>query len=152
LLGGGYLLAQLPPRPLPQRILQVALLPVLMATALNLEFMTGLRSFFDMRAFAAQIHNLQETGHPVAVIGNYDGGFDLAGRLIEPPIELPDANTAHRWAAANGAGVVIAYFAGSTLRLPARPLNLAAAGDRWAALWPAATIIATEGKVLRERF
>lgn len=152
LLGGGYLLAQLTPRPLPQRILQVALLPVLMATALNLEFMTGLRSFFDMRTFAEQIHNLQETGHPVAVIGNYDGGFDLAGRLIEPPIELADANTAHRWAAANGSGVIIAYFAGSTLRLPARPLNLAAAGDRWAALWPAATIIATEGKVLRERF
>lgn len=152
LLGGGYLLAQLTPRPLPQRILQVALLPVLMATALNLEFMTGLRSFFDMRAFAEQIHNLQATGHPVAVIGDYDGGFDLAGRLIEPLTEIADANTAHRWAAANGAGVVIAYFAGSTLRLPARPLNLAAAGDRWAALWPAATIIATEGKVLRGRF
>ncbi len=152
LLGGGYLLAQLTPRPLPQRILQVAFLPVLMATALNLEFVTSLRNFFDLQAFAEQIHNLQASGHPVAVIGDYDGGFDLAGRLIEPPVELPDANTVHRWAAANGSGVVIAYFAGSTLRLPARPLFLAAAGDRWAALWPAATIIATEGAVLRERF
>jgi hypothetical protein len=152
LLGGGYLLAQLTPRPLSLRVLQVALLPVLMATALNLEFIAGLRDFFDLRPFAERIHALQTEGHPIAVIGQYDGGFDLAGRLIERPIELADANTAHRWAAANGSGVVIAFFAGSTLRLPARPLDLAAAGDRWAALWPAATIIATEGAVLRDRF
>jgi len=152
LLGGGYLLAQLTPRPLPSRILQVALLPVVMACALNLEFIAGLRDFFDLRPLAERIQALQEEGHPVAIYGTYDGGFDLTGRLTEPPIVLPDANTAHRWAAANRAGVVVAYFAGSTLRLPARPLDLAAAGSRWAALWPAETIIATEGIVLSDRF
>ena len=152
LLGGGYLLAQLTPRPLRFRILQVALLPVLMASALNLEFLSGLRDFFDLQPFAERIHALQAEGRPIAVIGSYDGGFDLAGRLEQPPVILADANTAHRWAAANGSGVVITFFAGSTLRLPGRPIFLAAAGDRWAALWPASTIIATEGAVLRERF
>jgi hypothetical protein len=152
LLGGGYLLAQLTPRPLPRRILQVALLPVLMACALNLEFIAGLRDFFDLQPLAERIHELQESGRPVAVYGNYDGGFDLAGRLATAPIVLPDANSVRRWAAANRAGVVVAYFAGSTLHLPARPLDLSAAGSRWAALWPAEIIITTEGDVLRERF
>jgi 4-amino-4-deoxy-L-arabinose transferase-like glycosyltransferase len=152
LLGGGYLLAQLTPRPLAHRILQVALLPVLMASALNIEFIGGLRTFFDLEPLAEKIHDFQAAGQPIAIYGSYDGGFDLAGRLSEPPIVLPDANSAHRWAAANRSGIVVAYFAGSTLRLPAQPLELAAAGDRWAALWPAETIIATEGQVLQQRF
>ncbi|MEX1108122.1 MAG: glycosyltransferase family 39 protein [Dongiaceae bacterium] len=152
LLGGGYLLAQLTPRPLAHRILQVALLPALMASALNIEFIGGLHAFFDLRPVAAEIHDLQAAGQPIAIYGRYDGGFDLAGRLVKPLIVLPDANSALRWAAANRSGIVIAYFAGSTLRLPAQPLDLAAVGDRWAALWPAETIIATEGKVLQQRF
>ncbi|MEX0810030.1 MAG: glycosyltransferase family 39 protein [Dongiaceae bacterium] len=152
LLGGGYLLAQLTPRPLAHRILQVALLPALMASALNIEFIGGLHAFFDLRPVAADIHDLQAAGQPIAIYGRDDGGFDLAGRLSEPLVVLPDANSALRWAAANRSGIVIAYFAGSTLRLPAQPLDLAAAGDRWAALWPAEVILATEGRVLRQRF
>jgi 4-amino-4-deoxy-L-arabinose transferase-like glycosyltransferase len=152
LLGGGYLLAQLTPRPLAHRILQVALLPVLMASALNIEFIGGLHSFFQLRPLAEKIHDLQAAGQPIAIYGRYDGGFDLAGRLSEPPILLPDANSAQRWAAANRSGIVVAYFSGSTLRLPAQPLELAAAGDRWAALWPAAIIVETDGRVLQQRF
>jgi hypothetical protein len=152
LLGGGYLLAQLTPRPLAHRILQVALLPVLMASALNIEFIGSLHSFFQLRPLAEKIHDLQAAGQPIAIYGHYDGGFDLAGRLSAPPILLTDANSVQRWAAANRSGIVVAYFAGSTLRLPAQPLELAAAGDRWAALWPAAVIVETDGRVLQQRF
>jgi len=48
LLSGSYLLALLTPRPGLARLVQLALLPVLLALTVNLEFEISLRPFFDL--------------------------------------------------------------------------------------------------------
>ena len=56
------------------------------------------------------------------------------------------------WAAQNPDGVVLSYFQGGVLRLPLRPLMLGAAGDNWAAFWPADDVVSSNGAVLAQRF
>jgi len=152
LLGGGYLLAQMTPRELTAGAVQLALMPALLATTLNLEFAVSLRRFFDLEPVARQIHALQQAGRPVGVYGAYGGEFDFPGRLERPLAVLADRGTAVLWAADNETGVVVSYFKGSVLRLPVRPLYLGTVGDSRAALWPAGAVQATDGAVLRPRF
>jgi uncharacterized protein YjeT (DUF2065 family) len=152
LLGGGFVLAQLAPRDLLARALQVALLPALLAATLNVEFVVSLRRFFDVEPLAAAIHDLQGAGRPVAVLGAYGGEFDFIGRLDRPLARLADERAAVAWAAERPDRVIIAGLQGSLLHLPARPLRLGPAGDDWAALWSSAAVRETGGAALRRRF
>jgi hypothetical protein len=153
LLGGGYLLAQMTPREMRSAVVQLALLPALLVTSLNLEFLFSLGRFFDLRPIAERVHLLQEQGRPVAFFGRYEGELDLAGRLRAPLVPLGTANDALFWAAANPEGVIVSTFQGSILHLPARPLDAPRpAGDTWAALWPAPLVLSTQAAVLRPRF
>jgi hypothetical protein len=152
LLSGSYLLALLTPRTSLVRLVQLALLPVLLAITVNLEFSVALRPFFDLEPTALQIQALENAGRPVAVFGRYDGEFDLDGRLARPPDVLRDVPAALAWAHANPAGAVVSFFRGGILHLPERPLYLGHAEDFRAALWAAATVTATGGAVLRPRF
>jgi hypothetical protein len=152
LLGGGFVLAQLAPRDLLARALQVALLPVLLAATLNLEFVVSLRRFFDVEPLAVQIQAAQAEGRPVAVLGDYGGEFDFVGRLRERPTILADAPAALAWSAERHDGVIVTRLQGSLLHLPARPLHIGPAGDDWAALWSSSTVLETGGAVLGRRF
>ncbi len=152
LLGGSYLLAQMAPVELTSRTVQLALMPVLLVSALNLEFSISLRDFFDLEPVAQQIHRLQQSGRPVAIYGAYGGEFGFPGRLEAPLARLPSPAEAIGWAAEHPAGVVVSSFQGGFLRLPARPLYLGQVADNWAALWPAEAVIETDGAVLRARF
>jgi hypothetical protein len=151
-LGGGFVLAQLAPRDLLARALQLALLPALLAATLNVEFVVSLRRFFDLEPLAAAIHDLQGAGRPVAVLGAYGGEFDFIGRLDRPLVRLADEGAALTWSAGWPDGVIIARLQGSLLHLPARPLRLGPAGDDWAALWPSSAVQETGGAVLGRRF
>jgi 4-amino-4-deoxy-L-arabinose transferase-like glycosyltransferase len=152
LLGGGYLLAQMSPREPFSRTVQLALLPVLLVTTLNIEFLFSLRRFFDLKPVAQQIQSLQQQGVPVAVFGRYHGEFDFSGRLERPLTVIRDPEAVLEWAHANESGVIVSYFKGSVLRLPGQPLILGIVGNGWAALWSADTIRTTEGAALRPRF
>lgn len=152
LLGGSYILAQMAPVKLASRTVQLALMPVLLMSALNLEFWISLRDFFDLSPVAQQIHRLQESGRPIAIYGAYGGEFGFAGRLEAPLVRLPSPVQAIGWAAEHPTGVVVSSFQGGYLRLPARPLYLGQVADNWAALWPAEAVIDTDGAVLRSRF
>jgi 4-amino-4-deoxy-L-arabinose transferase-like glycosyltransferase len=152
LLSGSYLLALLTPRASLARLVQLALLPVLLAITVNLEFTVALRPFFDLEPIALQIQALEKAGRPVAVFGRYDGEFDLSGRLTRPPAVLPDLPAALAWAEANPAGAVVSFFRGGILHLPERPLYLGHAEDFRAALWASTTVTASGGAVLRPRF
>lgn len=151
-IGGGYLLGQAAPRAFVARLVQLALFPALIATGINIEFMTSLREFFDPRPVAARIQALETEGRPIAVFGEYRGEYDLPGRLIAPLTPFADAGAVLGWAAQHPDGVIVSYFQGSTLRLPRRPLMLGAAGDDWVALWEAADIVESDGAVLATRF
>jgi hypothetical protein len=151
-IGGGYLLGQAAPRAFVARLVQLALFPALIATAINIEFVTSLRDFFDPRPVAARIQSLEAAGRPVAVFGEYRGEYDLPGRLVDPLVPLTDAGAVLGWSAQHPEGVVVSYFQGSTLRLPRRPLMLGAAGDDWVALWESADVVESDGAVLATRF
>jgi len=152
LIGGGYLLGQAAPRAFLARLVQLALFPALVATAINIEFGTSLKDFFDPAPVATRIQALELAGRPVAVYGIYRGEYDLPGRLKTPLTRLADAGGVLGWAAQHPDGVVISYFQGSTLRLPIRPLMLGAAGDDWIALWAAGDVVDSDGAVLASRF
>jgi 4-amino-4-deoxy-L-arabinose transferase-like glycosyltransferase len=152
LLSGSYLLALLTPRASLARLIQVALLPVLLAIVVNLEFAVSLRPFFDVQPIAQQIGALAAAGRPIAVYGGYDGAFDLAGRLPEPPVVLHDTPTALEWAQRHPDGATVSFFRGGILHLPEKPLYLGHAEDFRAAVWANATVAASRGAVLRPRF
>jgi 4-amino-4-deoxy-L-arabinose transferase-like glycosyltransferase len=152
LLLGSYGLTLLTLQSLQARLLQVALLPVLLSAAVNLEFRATLHSYFDLDPIASQIRLLESRGVPIAIAGGYDGAFDFAGRLKQPPVVVPDQAAALAWAAANPEGTVISFFQGGILRLPKRPLFLGNADEYRVAVWPAETVIDTQGAVLAPRF
>ena len=103
----------------------------------------------DAEAFLRQ---LEDAGQPLAVYGPYRGEFDFYGRLADAPISLPDRDAALAWARANPAGVIVSYFDGSPLRLPALPYYRGVARDRWVAIWPTSAVTATDGATLNSNF
>jgi 4-amino-4-deoxy-L-arabinose transferase-like glycosyltransferase len=148
----GYILAQLSPSHQVSRTLQVAILPTLLMTSLNLEFDGNLRPFFDLTPVASRMKQLQDAGLSVAVFSPYRGEFDFAGRLEMAPQPLPTRAEAARWAAAHPAGAIVTYFDGSPLRLPALPMFHGVARDRWVAIWPASAIDGPDSPVLNSQF
>ena len=117
LLSGSYLLALLTPRTSLARLVQLALLPVLLALTVNLEFEVSLRPFFDLKPMARKIRALEAAGRPVAVYAHYNGEFDLAGRLTQPLQVVDDLPAALEWAAANPSGAMVSFFRGGLLHM-----------------------------------
>ncbi|HET6160763.1 MAG TPA: hypothetical protein VFE34_20635 [Dongiaceae bacterium] len=148
----GYILAQLSPSHQLSRTLQVAILPTLLMTSLNLEFDGNLRPFFDLTPVASRMKQLQDAGLAVAVFSEYRGEFDFAGRLEIAPQPLTTRVDAARWAAAHPAGALVTYFDGSPLRLPALPMFRGVARDRWVAIWPASEIEGPDSPILNSQF
>jgi 4-amino-4-deoxy-L-arabinose transferase-like glycosyltransferase len=148
----GYILAQLSPSHQVSRTLQVAILPTLLMTSLNLEFDGNLRPFFDLTPVASRMKQLQDAGISVAVFSDYRGEFDFAGRLEIAPQPVATRVEAARWAAAHPAGAIVTYFDGSPLRLPALPMFRGVARDRWVAIWPASAIEGPDSPVLNSQF
>jgi 4-amino-4-deoxy-L-arabinose transferase-like glycosyltransferase len=148
----GYILAQLSPSHQLSRTLQVAILPTLLMTSLNLEFDGNLRPFFDLTPVASRMKQLQDAGLSVAVFSDYRGEFDFAGRLEIAPQPVPTRVEAARWAATHPAGAIVTYFDGSPLRLPALPMFRGVARDRWVAIWPASAIKGPDSPVLNGEF
>jgi hypothetical protein len=152
LLSGSYLLALLTPRANRARLIQLALLPVLLALTVNLEFTVALRPFFDVAPIAQKIRELERSGRLVAVYGEYHGEFDLPGRLTRPPHVLPDVPAALAWAEGNPDGAIVSFFRGGILHLPDDPLYLGHSEDARVALWASPSVTASRGAVLRPRF
>ncbi len=152
LLAGSYVLTLLTPRALPARVMQLALLPVLLALTVNLEFALQLRPFFDLKPMAQQIRALQAEGRPVAALNGYDGVFDFAGRLEQPLVIVADIPAAVAWAKAHPEGAMVSFFRGGILHLPERPLYLGNADEDRVALWSNASVAATGGRALVPRF
>lgn len=152
LLVAGYGIAQLSPMQLLSRTIQVATLPVLLLSCINIEFPFNLRQFFDLTPVAERLRQLEDAGQPLAVYGRYRGEFDFYGRLTSAPVELPDEVAAMEWARAHPAGVIVSYFDGSPLRLPALPYYRGVARDRWVVVWPTSAVLATEGGALDDYF
>jgi hypothetical protein len=152
LFAGGYLLAQLSPSQQLSRTLQVACIPVLLITCVNIEFHNSLRDFFDLRPTAMRMRDLQDAGQQIAVYGPYRGEFDYYGRLHKAPAVLMTKAEAMAWAHAHPRGAIVSRFDGSALDLPALPYYRGVARDRWVAIWPTSAVLDTKGSVLAADF
>lgn len=152
LLVSGYVLAQLSPSQQLSRTIQVAFLPVLLVTCLNIEFAVNLRQFFDLTSTASRLKELQEAGQEIAVFGPYRGEFDFYGQLDRAPAVLPTTWAAIGWAKAHPMGAIVSYFDGSPIRLPGLPYFRGVARDRWVAIWPSSAVVDSQGRVLAASF
>jgi len=152
LLGGGFILGQMTPRRMAPRVIQLALLTMLLISTLNLEFHYSNSRFFDLKPVADQIRALQHAARPVAFFGAYRGDFDFVGRIDDPLPVLEGRRATAAWLADHPTGIIVAYFKGNLLHLPGRPIYLGLVGDSWAALWPAATVLATDYESLNPHF
>jgi len=148
----GYVIAQLSPSQQLLRTLQVALLPSLLLTCLNIEFPGNLAQFFDLSPVADRLQAMQEAGQPIAVYGDYRGEFDYQGRLMRAPDVVRTPQQAWIWADRHPGGVILTYFDGSPIRLPALPLFRGVARDHWVAIWPSSAVAASDGKILDSSF
>jgi hypothetical protein len=149
---GGYVLAQLSPSQQLSRTLQVACLPVMLITCVNIEFANSLRDFFDLKPTADRMRDLQDAGQEIAVYGPYRGEFDFYGRLAKAPAVLLTKPDAMSWARAHPRGAIVTRFDGSALDLPALPYYRGVARDRWVAIWPTSAVLDTQGGVLAADF
>jgi hypothetical protein len=152
LLTFGYVLAQISPSHQLLRTLQVALLPSLLLTCLNIEFPGSLAQFFDLTPVASRLQAMQEAGQPIAVYADYRGEFDYQGRLTQAPDVVRTPQQARIWADRHPGGAILTYFDGSPIRLPALPIYRGVARDHWVAIWPANAVAASDGKVLDSSF
>jgi 4-amino-4-deoxy-L-arabinose transferase-like glycosyltransferase len=149
---GGYALAQLSPSQQLSRTLQVACIPILLITCVNIEFANSLRDFFDLKPTATRMRELQDAGQEIAVYGPYRGEFDYYGRLSKSPAVLRTKSDAMAWAKAHPRGAIVSRFDGSALDLPALPYYRGVARDRWVAIWPTSAVLDTKGSVLATDF
>ncbi len=150
LLGGVFLLIQATPRLMLSRTAQVAILPLILAAAVNLEMNGALGRAFDLDPVASRLGSLQAQGAQVAVLGIDPSVYAFPGRLELPLPALAGAQEALVWANAHPDGVIIAPFRGSVLHLPREPSYVAPQGSSWIAFWPARIVLETDGVVLGE--
>ncbi len=145
LMAGTFLVIQAAPRVMLARAAQIAMLPMLLAGALGWEMTGALGRAFDLTPIAQRLSELQSRGAPLAVFAVDPSIYTFAGRLEQAPAELPDAQAALDWARAHPDGVLLAPIHGSVLHLPLQPDFAALQGPRWVALWPARSIVESQG-------
>jgi hypothetical protein len=150
LLGGTFLLIQGTPRLMLSRAAHIALLPAVLSAALSWEMAGAVGRAFDLRPMAARIAELQSRQAPVALFGIDPSDYAFAGRLEQPLLAFASQNEVLGWARQHPDGAVLAPFDGSVLHLPRQPSYAAPQGARWVAVWPASTIVETDGAVLAE--
>jgi hypothetical protein len=139
MIAAGWILVG-PPRPVARRVAEFGI-AVAAVVALGHASFTPLAPAYDSARPAAAIAAAARAG-PVAIVGDYESEFHFAGRLLQPIVELLNADPV-AWAEANPQGAVIATYA-RRVRLPShwpQPLYLGAWRGRVLALWPSATAI-----------
>ena len=112
----------------------LAALPSLALIALQLAVGPHLQAKFDVAHPARLIGELQRSGRPVAIVGEYHGEFQFAGRLA--PLAAVAPGDLPAWTAANPQGFVVV----SLQHLPAAPAPVFAQPlrGRTLTIWPAA--------------
>lgn len=147
LLGGGYLVAQISPRRSFSQVTQLAFLPLISVTAINLEFYFSLNKFFDTQETAHIIANRQQQGQEIAMMGTHNRQFDFLGRLQQQIPALLSTKEALGWAVGNPQGLILMHYDGNPF-LAAVPEYVFPGGQYQIIFWSAVKVLATKGKVL----
>lgn len=114
----------------------VALLSLLALVALQIAIGPNLRAQFDVAPAARVVGGLQRAGSPVAIVGEYHGELDFAGRLA--PVEVLGNEDLPPWIERNPGGTIVTMF-----RKQPRgevPIYAQRIRGRTLAVWPASAI------------
>lgn len=139
-----------PPRAAPGRAATIAIGSALALVAVNLGFLV-IAPAYDTRPVARLLARYEAERWPIAVTGDYENEFRLAGRLTTRIVdELGDAQLI-AWARAHPDGIVIVDTYRRVKSLPGdwpMPLHLGPFRGRVLAIWPAAEIAGPKGEAL----
>ncbi len=108
LIGAGLLLHR--PRAYRSQVWPMGLSVLGALAVLHLGPIRANRSAFDLAPLARRIAALQESGHPVAHYGRYQGDYQFLGRLRQPIEQLDDTPALRAWIAAHPDGYVVSRF------------------------------------------
>ncbi|MEO8777325.1 MAG: glycosyltransferase family 39 protein [Rhodanobacter sp.] len=108
--------------------------------ALNALFTLTIWPRWDLRPAAALLRTAEQTGHPLANLGNYEGEFHFAGRLTHPITELYGDKAIEDYAHAHPDALIVAHpgtLTAADLRyaLLAQPFR-----SSWVVIWPATSL------------
>jgi hypothetical protein len=108
LLGAGLPLHR--PRAYRSQVWPMGLCVLAALAALHLGPIRASRDAFDLAPMARRIAALQESGHPVAHYGRYQGEYQFLGRLRQPIAQLDDTPALRAWIATHPDGYVVSRF------------------------------------------
>ncbi|TAL92674.1 MAG: glycosyl transferase [Rhodanobacter sp.] len=108
--------------------------------ALNALFTLTLWPRWDLRPAAHLLGDAARAGHPLAHLGNYEGEFHFAGRLIRPITELYGDKALQDYARTHPDGLVVAHPGKLTPADLRYALLVQPFRSSWVVIWPATSL------------
>ncbi|MBM3523961.1 MAG: glycosyltransferase family 39 protein [Alphaproteobacteria bacterium] len=136
-----------PPRAAAGRAATIAVGSALALVAVNVGFLV-LAPAYDARPVARLLASFETEGRPIAVTGDYQSEFRLAGRLTTRIVDELDDAQLIAWAREHPGGIVIVDTYRRVRTLPGDwplPLHLGPFRGRTLAVWPAREIAGLRG-------
>ena len=91
---------------------------------------------YDTAPMAAAVRSALESGHPVAMVGAYNGEYHFEGRLQRHRIDVIDARHADAWLEAHAGGLILRYDRGRDALPPEGVIARHPFRNGWASLAP----------------
>jgi 4-amino-4-deoxy-L-arabinose transferase-like glycosyltransferase len=91
---------------------------------------------YDTAPMAAAVRSALESGHPVAMVGTYNGEYHFEGRLQRRHIDVIDARNADAWLRAHTGGLLLRYDRGRNAPPPDGVIARHPFRNGWASLAP----------------
>ncbi len=89
---------------------------------------------YDTAPMAAAVRRALESGHPVAMIGTYNGEYHFEGRLQSMHIDVIAAGSADAWLRSHDGGLLLRYDRGRNAPTPAGVIARHPFRNGWASL------------------
>jgi 4-amino-4-deoxy-L-arabinose transferase-like glycosyltransferase len=93
---------------LPNRLRALAAASPALVLAINIGIIRGVGVDHDLHPLGDHLRALQQSGVPIAHIGNYLGQFQFVGQLTQP-IEVVEPDQVRRWVESHPCGRLIGY-------------------------------------------
>ena len=91
---------------------------------------------YDTAPMAAAVRSAFESGHPVAMVGAYNGEYHFEGRLQLRHIDVIDARSVDAWLKAHAGGLLLRYDRGRNVQAPDGVIARFPFRNGWATLAP----------------
>jgi hypothetical protein len=125
---------------LPQALRGTVLAAWLVTATVYLAVVDLMAPQYRLQGLAAQLGELQQSGHDIAWLGRYHGQFQFLGRLRQPVQALTDKAGLRDWLAAHPDGYVVVKYSVARPRVP-DTLTIRPYRSGSLVLWPAQRLL-----------